>query len=139
MRVIGIAAAVLITIGGIGQVSADGFDGKKPFVCALFDITSCTPGGDCERETPDSANVPQFLFIDVQQSKISGTRPGGQALMTKIERERTQGDLLVLEGAEGAFSWTVSVGQSTGRMSLAAVGEDIGFMVFGDCVGASPN
>ncbi len=59
--------------------------------------------------------------------------------MTKIERERTQGDLLVLEGAEGAFSWTVSVGQSNGRMSLAAVGEDIGFMVFGACVGASPN
>jgi len=139
MRVIRIAAAVLMSTAWMGQIYAADFDGKKPFVCALLDLTSCTPGGDCERETPESANVPQFIFIDVQQSKISGARPDGQALMTKIERERTQGDLLVLEGAEGAFSWTVSVGQSNGRMSLAAVGEDIGFMVFGACVGASPN
>lgn len=139
MKAILIAVAALIAIGWVSQVSAADFDGKKPFVCALLELTSCESGVDCERETPESANVPQFLFIDAKQNVITGKRPGGQMLTTKIERQRMLGELLVLEGAEGALSWTVTVEQTSGRMSLGAVGDGVGFVVFGACVGASAN
>ncbi len=58
MRVIRIAAAVLMSTAWMGQIYAADFDGKKPFVCALLDLTSCTPGGDCERENSGERECP---------------------------------------------------------------------------------
>jgi len=133
-------AAVLSTALLWADVAAAAdFDGSKPFVCALLDLSSCEAGNGCEAETPESVDIPRFLFVDVQQAKISGTRQGGRLLTTKIERARTLGDFLVLEGAEGSLSWTVTVGQAEGQMSLGAVGDGVGFVVFGSCVRASPN
>jgi hypothetical protein len=131
------ARAVLVMVPSVA--SAGDFDGTKPLTCALLELSSCASGADCQRETPESANVPRFVFVDVQKNSISATRPGGEALNSKIERVRTLGDLLVLEGAENALSWTLNVSQSTGRMSFAAAGDSIGFVVFGACVRASPN
>jgi len=136
-RKLTIAAFALAT--WVTSANAGDFDGSKPMVCALLELSSCETGNDCRKETPDSVNVPQFVFIDAKQSTIAGTRPGGQPLSSKIDRQRALGDLLVLEGAEGSVSWTINISQSTGRMSFAAIGDGVGFLVFGACVGASPN
>ncbi len=115
------------------------FDGSKPFTCALLALNSCTAGGECEQETPDSAAIPRFLFVDVQQRRITGRHEDGQNLATPIEQANKRGQLLVLDGAEGGLSWTVTVDQATGAMSLSAIGTDLGFLVFGSCVRAAPN
>ena len=134
-----VVSGILSAVMWIGATQAADFDGSKPFVCTLLDLNSCTAGGNCQAETPESADIPRFLFIDVQKGAITGSRAGGELLSTKIERMRTLDDKLVLEGAEGALSWTVTVSQTSGDMSLGAVGDGIGFLVFGACVRASPN
>jgi hypothetical protein len=139
MRIVTTVSAFLAAISWSVASEAADFDGTKPFVCALLELSSCAVGSDCQRETPESADIPRFVFVDVKQSTISGTRPGGNTLMTKIERTRTLGDQLVLEGAENGLSWTVTVEQTTGQMNLGAVGDGVGFVIFGSCVRASPN
>jgi hypothetical protein len=131
-------AAFALASWASGAMAGD-FDGKKPMVCALLELSSCASGDACEKETPESVNVPRFIFIDAQKGTIAGTRPGGQPLTSKIERSHSLGDLLVLEGAEGAISWAINISQSTGKLSFGAVGDGVGFVVFGACVGASPN
>lgn len=139
MKLHRLAAAALGLVSWVNLASAADFDGSKPMVCALLELSSCATGGDCQKETPESANVPRFIFIDAKQGTITGTRPGGQPLTTKIERSHVLGDLLVLEGAEGAISWAINISQSTGKLSFGAVGDGVGFVVFGACVRASPN
>ena len=121
------------------SAQAGSFDGSKPFLCALLDLNSCAADSGCQAETPDSVDIPRFLFVDAKQGTVSGTRPGGRLLSTRIERTRTLGSLLVLEGAEAALSWTVTVEQSSGRMSLSAAGDGVGFVLFGACIGAQPD
>jgi hypothetical protein len=119
--------------------AAADFDGSKEFTCALIDMNSCAAGDDCQKETPESAGIPRFLFVDARHETITGRHADGKTLATRIERTRDLGNLLVMEGAEGQLSWTVTVDRMTGDMSLGAVGADLGFVVFGSCVGASPN
>ena len=135
IRTISVLAAAL----WFGSAQAGDYDGSKPFLCALLDLNSCEAEAGCQAETPDSVDIPRFLFVDAKQGAISGTRPGGKLLSTKIERTRTLGNLLVLEGAEAALSWTVTVEQISGRMSLSAAGDGVGFVVFGACIGAKPD
>jgi hypothetical protein len=140
MRALGtVALGLLASVSLMGKVNAADFDGSKPFVCALLQLTSCERGSDCEAETPESVNVPRFLFIDAAKSSIAGTRPSGKSLTAAIGRRQTLGDLLVLDGAEDALSWTVTVNRTTGDMSLGVVGEKIGFVVFGECTPGSKN
>lgn len=134
-----ITIAALALSAWAGPVHAGDFDGSKPMVCALLELSSCESGSDCRKETPDSINVPQFVFIDAKQNTITGTRPGGQPLSSKIAEERTLGGLLVLQGAEGSISWAININQSNGKMSFASVGDGVAFAVFGACVGASAN
>lgn len=139
MRLRRLTIAALVLGALTGPVHAGEFDGSKPLVCALLELSSCESGSDCRKETPDSVNVPQFVFIDAKQNTISGTRPGGQTLSSKIAQEQRLGDLLVLDGAEGSVSWSINISQSTGKMSFASVGDGVAFIVFGACIGASPN
>ena len=131
--------SVLAAAFWFGSARAGDYDGSKPFLCTLLDLNSCAAGAGCQAETPESVDIPRFLFVDAKRGTISGTRPGGKLLSTRIERMRTLGNLLVLEGAEAVLSWTVTVEQSSGRMSLSAAGDGVGFVLFGACVGAQPD
>jgi len=140
MRALGtVALGLLTSVFLMGVVNAADFDGNKPFVCALLELTSCEKGSACEAETPASANVPRFLFIDAAKNSIEGTRPSGKSLTTSIARQQVLGDLLVLDGAEDALSWTVTVNRTTGDMSLGVVGDKVGFVVFGECTPGPKN
>ena len=132
--------AALLAIGSAGTAAAAPFDGAKPFTCALVDAASCEPGSQCTRDSAAAINLPQFVTIDVQQRTIAGEVTDGEALSTKIDVVGQANDLLVLEGVQEDVSWTINIGRSSGRMSLAAVGDQVGFVVFGACIAppASP-
>ena len=139
MRDVRFSVAGIAAIFLVWSTQAMAFDGSKPLACALIELYSCESGSACQIETPASVNIPRFLFVDAKQGEVTGTRPDGELLSTMIERQRTQDDLLVLEGVQNDLSWTVTISQSTGRMSLGAIGDNVGFTAFGECVGASPN
>lgn len=126
--------AALLAIGPAATAAAAPFDGSKPFTCAVIDVASCAPGSDCTRDSAAADNLPQFLTIDVQQRRIAGERPDGEALSTTIDQVGQANDLLVLEGIQDELSWTLNIGRSNGRMSLAAIGDQVGFVVFGACI-----
>ena len=130
--------AALLAIGSAGAAAAAPFDGSKPFTCALIDAASCEPGSQCTRDSAAAINLPQFVTVDVQQRTIAGESTDG-AVSTKIDVVGQAGDLLVLEGVQDLVSWTINIGRSSGKMSLAAVGDQVGFVVFGACIAPPAN
>jgi hypothetical protein len=112
---------------------AASYDGTHPFLCAPIDILSCGAGGQCTRETAASANLPQFLKIDVGQNEISGTRSNGETLKAAIDKVQHVEDRMVLQGIEGKIMWSVLIGVNDGDMTLTAGGDKVGFVAFGAC------
>lgn len=130
-------AALLIGVAPIFPVRAEAVDGNKPLLCALVDISSCAPsesGVACEKETPESANAPRFLRINVADKTISGTRPDGQQRQMSIATVQRVENRLLLQGMdEGPLTWSIAIVEATGQMALTGTRTDAGFVVFGAC------
>jgi hypothetical protein len=114
------------------SLAAD-YDGTRPFVCAPSDIVSCTPGEGCDKETPDTINLPPLLFFDVTGGKITGQKANGEPLETAIENLRRVEDELAMQGVQGHIAWSVTVAETSGDMTLAATDERTGYVAFGKC------
>ena len=126
-------ATVLTVLLAAQPGAAADYDGEKPFLCAPTDIVSCGPDGKCDRETPESINLPKFLKFDVAQNQISGTRPNGDMLKTAIDKVDRAEDRMILQGIEGAVMWSVMVSQNSGDMTITAGSEKVGYVAFGAC------
>lgn len=136
-RKAGWLAALLVGVSPVSPTWAQAIDANKPLLCALVDIHSCAPsesGVNCQKQTPESANVPRFLRIDVADKNIVGTRSDGEQKNTKIATVQRVQDHLLLQGIDdGPLSWSIAIIESTGAMSLTVAKPDVGFVVFGAC------
>ena len=116
-----------------GSKAAD-FDGSKPFLCATIDVASCVPGRNCERESAETVNAPQFVDVDVEKKLVSATGTNATARSSKIERIEHRSGLLLLSGTDGAEGWIAAIGENSGKLSYAVVGDRVGVMAFGACL-----
>lgn len=131
-KVLGLAACATALL----LVDAEGreFDGSNPFVCAPLQIASCGSGSECSSETADSINLPRFLRVNAGESAITGQRPGGELLSTSIMSRQSDDGRLVLQGTERGLSWTISIDEDAGDMTIVAAGSNVAFVAFGSCI-----
>ena len=135
MRILSLLLPTCLALLPAALSHAGEFDGKKPFVCTLVEVASCVPGHDCARENADAIGVPHFYAIDVGRNEVGETRPDGSAGRTsKIDRVEHPPGALLLSGVEGDRGWTASIGEDSGKLSMAVVGDRVSFVVFGDCM-----
>ena len=120
-------------------VSADDFDGSKPFLCATIDVIECVPVAGCQRVSADTINAPRFIKVDLGNNSMSARFAGGERT-SKIERHESVDNKLMLQGVEDGLEterdgigWTLSVAQDRGDMVLTGSGDNVGFVIFGSC------
>jgi hypothetical protein len=113
---------------------AQSFDGKKPFLCATIDVAQCAPGQDCVRESAGTVNVPQFFSVDAQQGLVTATENAGNTRTSKIERVEHLPHLLRLSGGDAEAGWIAGIEEDSGKLTLAVVGDQVGFVIFGACI-----
>ena len=133
MKCIHSAIAAFFSVASFAH-AASLADPDAPVVCAVVDLASCAPGDGCQRETAETVNVPQLVTIDWSGQEITGQRPDGEHLSTKIDHVERKDNVLVLDGVQDELSWTITIAKDSGRMSLAAIGDGVAFSVFGSCV-----
>jgi hypothetical protein len=131
--------AICACVGaGVATTAAAGdFDGSKKLLCAPSDIYECAPASDCQRITPEMANIPRFIQVNVKKKRLSGTVGGGDKVTTGIQNVEKKDGKLTLQGAENARAWSVVIDQETGRMSASASNDITGFILFGGCTTSS--
>jgi hypothetical protein len=122
--------SVLLAVTGSAN-AASLADNDAPLICAVVDLASCGPGEGCTRETSESINAPQLLTVDRKGQVITAERPDGALLSSNIDRVTREQDLLVLDGVQNGLSWTITA--ASGHMSLSAIGDSKGYIVFGSC------
>lgn len=127
------ACFTALAIGFAGAAWAAPFDGSQPLICAALEIYACAPGGACDPESANDVDIPRFLKISVKDKKITGTRPSGNAVDAAIELVRHSRGMMFLQGAQEAFSWTMTIGEPDGKMVIAVTDSDDGVVIFGAC------
>ena len=134
MRILPALLTATLVAMPVVYCQAQGFDGKRPFLCSTIDVASCSPGESCTRESAEADNVPQFFMIDVGKASVSATDTGATTRVSKIERIERLPQLLRLSGGDGDTGWIATIGQESGKMSLAVIRDQVGFVIFGACL-----
>ncbi len=128
-----IAMAIFLCFIGISvPAGAAEFDGSVPLFCAFSRAMVCDPQGFCELIFPEEMGLPPLVKIDLKNKLVSGGEEG-KIRTTEINSFQRVAGQLILQGYE-ARSWTVIIGEKTGKMTLAVAGEDAGFVLFGTCM-----
>ena len=122
----------LCYLGVFAPAGAAEFDGSTPLLCAFTRAVECDPKGGCEQVLPEEVGLSTFVKIDFQK-KIVSLPESGSTRTTEIKSfERVDGKLILM-GSE-VRAWSVTIGEKTGKMTLAVAGEDDGFVLFGSCM-----
>jgi hypothetical protein len=66
------------------------------------------------------------VTVNRKEHVITAYRPDGELLSKNIDRASVEQDLLVLDGVQDNLSWTVTIAQENGHMSLSAIGDGKG-------------
>ena len=107
------------------------YDGSVPLLCASMTVLECDKTGTCAQRTVESTNIPPFVTIDFEQKTIRDTNNVDRTSMIK-HLERLDGHL-VMHGGEHGRGWNIVIAEETGTLSASAVGEGVGFVIFGVC------
>jgi len=134
MRIFALLFSATLALLPVLNCQAQGFDGKRPFLCATIDVASCVPGQDCARESAGTVNVPQFFSVDVQQGLVTATDNGGGKRTSRIARAEELPNLLRLSGGDEGAGWMATIEKDTGRMSATVIGDQVVFSIFGACI-----
>lgn len=126
-----IALAIALAVGAAPPVQGLPLDGATPIICAATTVLECDAGGTCRRITPETANMPAFVTIDVPGRTLRASEDGGR--QTRIHEVQQVDGRLVLQGAEGGRAWNMLI-DDTGILSVAVVEAQATFAVFGRCM-----
>ncbi len=125
--------AICACFAAAATAAAGDFDGSKKLLCAPSDIYECGPASDCQRITPEMANIPRFIQVNVKKKRLSGTVGSGDEVTTGIQNVEKKDGKLTLQGAEDARAWSLVIDQETGHMSASVSDNVEGFLLFGGC------
>lgn len=128
----GIFFLLLLILLVSSPAPAGDFDGSQPLICALRDNFECGPEG-CERVTSEAINLPQFLRLNFKEKQITTVREGAMVRATRIESSDLRNGKLYLRGLENDLVWSLVIDESSARMVLSLVGDQVGFVIFGAC------
>lgn len=117
-----------------GSTSASAIDTQEAFHCAIMEAVNCGPGIGCESGRAGTVNLPDFILIDMPEGQVTGNRPDGTDLTTKIERTENLIGSTIIQGGEEGFGWTILLNAETGHMTLSGSRDDVGFILFGACI-----
>jgi hypothetical protein len=135
-KVLSVATLLGITLFASSSVSAKSeIDGKANLICAAFDVMACVDGVRCSRGEARSFDMPEFMNVDFKNKTVHATydAESEKTANSPIKNSEVSGNQLILQGVENNHGWTMAINQETGRMSLAVVGYEVSFSIFGAC------
>jgi hypothetical protein len=130
-----LAAICLALVLGMAPypLAAASFDGSVPLICALIEVFDCAVGADCQRGTPESVNLPQFVKLDFSGKTLSTTEDAQGKKVTPIKHVEQFGNNLMLQGGEEGRGWSLILAKEGGKMSATVADDGVGFVIFGAC------
>lgn len=123
----------LLLASGAANAATE-FDGSSNLICATFGITACLDGITCTRGEARTFDMPEFMTVDFEKKSIHADYDGGvKTADSPFKNFESTENQLIIQGVENNHGWTLAIHRDNGRMSLAAVGDELTFTLFGAC------
>ena len=135
-KVMSIAMLLCITLFASSTASAkDKINGSANLLCAAFDVSACLEGGKCARGEARSFDMPEFINVDFKKKMVHATFDSEieKTANSPIKYSEVSGNQLILQGVENNHGWTMAINKESGRMSIAVVGDEVNYSIFGAC------
>ena len=132
----------LIAPAAVVVADEEVFDGDNELLCSITQHFECTVDDGCRAVDAFEINAVEYMIVDAKNMEIENTQfdTDSGRLVTRIERVETLENKLILQGAEAdedeeidGLGWTMSISDPTGTMAMSAVGENVAFVMFGNC------
>jgi len=114
-------------------LAAEGIESKGVLMCSAADTAECSDGPKCVTGTSDSIEIPHFLKVDFDKKSITSADVNEERKTTEIVNQQKIEDRIILQGIQGGLGWSMSINAKTGDMVLTASGDEVGFVVLGEC------
>ncbi len=124
---------LLTALVGASALSAEPLSGATRVLCASTNLGVCVDTGDCETGPAWTLDVPEFIEIDLTKKTLSSTEASGRNRVSQAANVIRQGGSIVLQGVENGRAYSISIEESTGRMTAAVARDWLGVVVFGQC------
>ncbi len=132
-RIKRILLSMSLGLAATSLAAAADFDGSRNLLCVPTDAIQCEGAGKCGRVAVEEVSFPRFMHVEFNQKRLRGTVLGSDEQTTAILNVQDAGGRTILQGAENGRAWSMTIDHTTGDMSAAIVGDDIGFILFGVC------
>ena len=109
------------------------FDGSSNMICATFSITACVDGITCANGEARTFDMPEFMWVDFKKKSIHADYDSEKTADSAFKNFQSTDSQLIIQGVENNHGWSMAISKETGRMSLAVVGEEVTFTMFGAC------
>jgi hypothetical protein len=133
-QAISLALCFCLGMAPYPPLAAAAYDGSVPLLCAVIEVFDCQAGGDCQRGTAESVNLPQFVKVNFAEKTLSTPEQGERKSVTSIIHAESVDGNMILQGVEGGRAWSIIIANETGKFSATVSGQQVGFVVFGACI-----
>jgi hypothetical protein len=130
-RTVWVIVVMLALVAGPLPGNAAPYDGSVPLLCAVSSIVECDSSGACERRQPEEAGMPAFFRVDVGEKSV--TAADGSGATAEVHEATRSDGRLILQGGQHGRGWSATIAEDTGKMTVAVVDHDAGFVIFGAC------
>ena len=89
----------------------------------------CDYGAECRAVSNESIDAPDFVRLDLRKKQFSGITAGEATEPDAIDSVEDLDNHLIVQGVQGSratnpLGWSLSINQTTGRLTLTASGDD---------------
>ena len=128
-----------LTVSAGGAAAAEA-EVARSIMCATLELRQCDAKAPCHDVEPEDVDAPRLIRVDLDAKTLTGSRVDGTTWQSVIDHAEEVDQKIIIQGAEDGskdrhdgVGWTVTISKLTGRMTLAAAGDDVVFVGFGSC------
>lgn len=125
---------------GANPVAAGGLDGSTLLLCQSDEGREYHAGGEIKPFNPESVGLAKKFVIDFKQGIVKPTRDSYVQRRSRIKLVAHVENKVILlgaedgvEGVDDGVGWAAAISRDSGRFTISAAGQGVGYIVFGSC------
>lgn len=124
----------------LNPVAAGGLEASKSLLCRSDEGREYHTGGPSQPFNPESVGLAKKFVIDFKQGIVRPTADSYVQRRSRIQKIAHVENMIILlgaedgvEGVDDGVGWAAAISRDTGRFTISAAGQGVGYIVFGVC------
>ena len=125
---------------GANPVAAGGLDGSALLHCQSDEGREYHAGGEIKLFDPERVGLAKKFVIDFKLGFVKPTMDSYVQRRSKIKQVAFVENKIILlgaddgvEGVDDGVGWAAAISRDSGRFTITAAGQSVGYIVFGSC------